>query len=154
MLKRVLKVSSFLMFTVSLIMHTNIQCTGNLSRFSKIKHIFVFTQHIIWLSDNLTALIFTAVTLWWTLLSIKWVQTYSSKMRSNSTSITFWIIMYIYMYIAIYTFQYHVKDFSTSMTILGFDVETIFKQEAHAPHRSPEQITLFNFQRTSEKTGI
>lgn len=73
--------------------------------------------------------------------------------------------MYIYMYIAIYTnqinngakhnsvFNIMLKISHTSMTILGFDVETIFKQEAHAPHRSPEQI-LFNFQRTSEKAGI
>lgn len=70
------------------------------------------------------------------------------------------------MYIAIYTNQINngakhnsvlnimLKISHTSMTILGFDVETIFKQEAHAPHRSPEQITLFNFQRTSEKAGI
>lgn len=124
----------------------------------------MFTQHIIWLSDNLSALIFTAVTLWWTLLSIKWVQTFfQNEVQFYQHHI---LNMYIYMYIAIFTNQInngakHNSVFNimlnishTSMTILGFDVETIFKQEAHASHRSPEQITLVNFQKRWENWNL
>lgn len=35
-----------------------------------------------------------------------------------------------------------------------FDGETIIKQKAHASHRSPEQITLVNFQKKWENCNL